>query len=558
MDSFGGSRLMKVYKNGQDINLTNNDFVAAGGEGSIYRKGGEIFKVYTDPIQFDLIKKIEELSALDRDNIIRPLSPLHGGSGGNSVVGFTMKFVDNTIALPLLFTTSYRDRNGITPDKTITLVEKIAEVMQYIHEKKVLIVDANEFNYLIAKSDMVTPYFIDVDSYQTASFPAKVILPSIRDFANKTFTELTDWYSFGVVALQLFVGIHPYKGGHDDFKKDDIESRCKKHISVFNKEVRLPPPVRSFDLIPSNYKQWFIEVFENGKRILPPTVSGTIAVKAQQTIVSNKLIVNLAIEFPEKIMKTYWVSGIRVVQTVSFAKVGNRDYALDRSERDVHFIHFSSTFHKVFTRRGKLFIDDIEQTINADKVFVIDNRLYVLDGEFFREIELMSLMNKIMVSIKSSWNILPQSAVAYKNCIYNGVFKKNYFYIPFDSGKCQIVDIKMDGVRVIDAAYDKNTLYVMLFDKGIYSRALFKFNKEMAIVESAVENDVTLSEINMTSLNNGINLLLADGDIHITVPMRTEKKIVSSVGLPEGAVLTNDGATAHYFYENKLFSIKMS
>lgn len=547
---------MKVTKNGQDINLSQNDFVAAGGEGSIYRKGAEIFKVYDKAIRFDLLKKINELSALDKDNILRPLYPIYGN--GNSVVGFTMRFVDNTIALPLLFTTSFRDRNKITPEKTTTLVENIAQTMQYIHERKVLIVDANEFNYLVAKSDMVTPYFIDVDSYQTPSFPATALLPSVRDFTQKTFTELTDWYAFGVVALQLFVGIHPYKGGHDQFKKDDIESRCKQHISVFNKDVRLPPPVRPFDLIPSNYKQWFIDVFENGKRIAPPTVSGTIVVKAQQTRVSNKLIIASVAGFSEKITKVYWVGGIRVIQGATKALVGNREYNLDKGEKNVHFIHFNSVFHKVSIRHGKLFINDIEQMVNADKVFVINNRLYVLDGEFFREIALMAVMGKAIVSIRSSWNILPQSATAYKNCIYNGVFKKNYFYIPFDEGKCQIVDIKIDGVRIIDAAYDAYTLYVMFFDKGVYNRAVFKFNKDMVIVDSAIENDVSLSEINTTSLNNGVNLLLAEDDIHLTVPLKTEKKVVTGVGLPDDAVLTNDGNSAYYFHDTILFSIRMS
>lgn len=546
---------MKVYKDGKDITLNQSDFIAAGGEGSTYKKGGEVLKVYHNPINVSFLNKMKELSVLDKGNIIKPLVPLY--SSTNELLGFTMRFVDNTIALPLLFTNSYRDRNKITPDKTITLVQTIAETMQYIHENKILIVDANEFNYLVAKADWVTPYFIDVNSYQTPSFPANALLPSVQDFTQKGFSELTDWYSFGIVALQLFIGIHPYKGGHPSFKKDDIESRCKKHISVFNKDVLLPPPVRSFDLIPSNYKQWFIDVFENGKRILPPTVSGTIVIKAQQTRVSNKLIITLDTEYSEKITKAYWISGVKIIQGTNTAIVGRREYNI-LQEKDTHFIHYDGMFHKVFTKGQRLFIDDVEQMINADRVFVIDNRLYTLYGESFGEIGMTSISGKLFVAIKNSWDILPYASKLYKNCIYNAVFQKNYFYIPFEEDKCQIVDIQMDSVRIIDAAYEKHTLYVMTFDKGIYSRALFKFDKNMNIVDHITENDVSLSEINMTSLNNGINLLLAEDDIHLTVPMKTEKKVVGNVGLPDNAVLTNDGNTVYYFHENKLFSMKMS
>lgn len=544
---------MKVYRNGYEIFLNDHDFIASGGEGSIYKKNGEVFKVFLKPISINFLKKIEELSVLNKQNILRPLYPLYNKN--DSIIGFTMRFVDDTIALPLLFTTTFRERNVIIPKKTIQLVENIAEVIQYIHEKKILIVDANEFNYLVAKSEMITPYFIDVDSYQTPSFPATAILPSIKDFTQKDFNELTDWYSFGIIALQLFIGIHPYKGSHPDFKKDDIESRCKAHVSIFNNSVKIPVSVRPFDFIPSNYLNWFKSIFENGQRILPPTISGSISIKPQETVVSNKLIINLVLEFSEKIKKVKWVNGIRVIQGKYFVMFGNKKTSFDSYNSD--FIYFNNNFIKVSIRDESLFINDFKTEIYAIKHFIIDNRLYIIDNENVREINFLNLREKDSAFIKNSWSILPNASVLYKNCIYSNIFGKSYFYIFYEEEKCKIIDIKLDAVRIIDASYEKETLYVMFFDKGIYNRAIYKFDKEINIVDSTIDKDISLNEINTTALNNGINLLLSDDNIYITIPLKTERKIINDVGLSD-AFLTSDGSSIYFFKENKLYSMKMN
>jgi len=68
-----------------------------------------------------------------------------------------------------------------------------------------------------------TPIFLDVDSYQTPSFHADALMESVRDplIQNNKFTELSDWYSFGIVVFQMYIGIHPFKGRHPNFKKNE-------------------------------------------------------------------------------------------------------------------------------------------------------------------------------------------------------------------------------------------------------------------------------------------------------------------------------------------------
>ena len=148
------------------VKFTQNDFVAKGGEGSIYRRGNVIYKIYEDPLKMIPEAKIKELNTVNDNNIIKPIDIILDPS--NTIVGFTMRYVKGE-ALCKLFTNDFRNRNNITEDMIIELVENIKNSTYKIHESKCLIVDGNEFNYMVDDS-FIVPYFIDINSWQTPSF----------------------------------------------------------------------------------------------------------------------------------------------------------------------------------------------------------------------------------------------------------------------------------------------------------------------------------------------------------------------------------------------------
>lgn len=262
---------MEIYVNGKPVTLTQQNFVAKGGEGKIFQRGNVAYKIYENLVKMIPIAKIKELDIPD-PNIIRPLDPIMNKKKQN--IGFTMEWLGNTnIALCKLFTSKFQKDNGINNDMIIQLVENIKTTTQNIHRYKCLIVDGNELNYLV-KPDFITPLFIDVNSWQTPSYPPTAIMPSIRDWTSDTFSQLTDWFSFAIISFQLFIGIHPFKGTHKSYRKNDFLNRVKDRVSVFNSGVRLPPTTRDFNLIPSHYKDWYYKIFENGDRLPPPQLPG--------------------------------------------------------------------------------------------------------------------------------------------------------------------------------------------------------------------------------------------------------------------------------------------
>ena len=60
------------------------------------------------------------------------------------------------------------------------------------------------------------------------------------------------------------------------------------HVSIFNPKTKLPKAVRDFGNIPYHYMDWFNEIFEKGKRSVPPATAGAPgAVKAKFIVITS-------------------------------------------------------------------------------------------------------------------------------------------------------------------------------------------------------------------------------------------------------------------------------
>jgi hypothetical protein len=306
---------MKYFiQDGGAIELNEPDFVAEGGEGKLYTKNQLVFKIYTDPNKMIPATKIQELIVLNKPNIIRPQAILLDKN--HKPVGFSMTPVTPSVALPRLFTNDFRNRYQIQDNTIVNLVEQMMETITFIHAQDCLLVDGNEMNYLVTEPDYDTPYFIDVDSYQTQNFPATAIMPSIRDYHTPVFSKLTDWFAFAIVACQLFVGIHPYKGKHSQFRKKNLEARMRANISIFNQDVSLPAAVRDFNIIPPAFYDWFVRMFEQGERVPPPLLGSVpLAPLIHKKIIhsTNHFIITLLQEFNEPIRTHYSYNGVQIV-----------------------------------------------------------------------------------------------------------------------------------------------------------------------------------------------------------------------------------------------------
>src|SRR5689334_16307681 len=295
-----------------EIRLGKTEFKAQGGEGAVYIKGANAYKIYSDPSRCITQPKIDELSALVQPNIIRPLELIVDSR--NRPVGYSMRAVGKAHSLCQLFPKAFRQRNNLTPELTLRLVRQLQTGVSHIHSRGILLVDLNEMNFLVS-ADFKELFFIDVDSYQTASFAATVLMESVRDRHAKVFSSDTDWFSFAVVSFQMLVGIHPFKGTYAAFQHladnaTKLDARMRANISVLHQGVSVPAACLPFSVIPPNYLDWYRAVFEQGRRLPPPQAAQSLINVASATthaVASRTFAVREVREFDSEII---WHDGV--------------------------------------------------------------------------------------------------------------------------------------------------------------------------------------------------------------------------------------------------------
>ena len=247
------------------LTVEQQDFVAAGGEGTIYHKGPWAIKLWHDPAPMArMVEKIRRLQVLQHPCIVLPSAPVFDPH--QRLLGLCLPWVDGE-ALPRLFTQDGRTRSGMTDGRVQTFVRHMRDVVHSVHQHGWVLGDGNEFNIIEVQG---TPRYIDTDAWVGPGFPGDKVLPSIEDRLAPRFSQDADWFAWAIVSFQMFVGVHPYRGTHPDFKRTDMDGRMRAQASVFDPKVRVPATARPFHTIPPALRAWYEAVFSQGHRGPPP------------------------------------------------------------------------------------------------------------------------------------------------------------------------------------------------------------------------------------------------------------------------------------------------
>jgi len=543
-----------------DVTLTDRHYITEGGEGKIYGKDTNIYKIYIDPKKMIPKSKMEQLCSLNKDNILKPISKIQK----NGIdVGFTMLWIKDTFPLCKLFTNSFWSRFNINSKTILNLIERIIEDTKYIHSKDCLIVDGNEFNYLVS-NDFKTPYFIDVDSYQTKSFPATAIMPNIRDYHTKVFSPLSDWYSFAIIATQLLIGIHPFRGKHPNYKRSDMEQRMKDNVSIFNKNVTTPSAMRDLGIIPKEYKNWFIELFEKGERTEPPVIGKILPVSMKVRIIksTNSFTIQLQKEFSEPIL--HYEDGN--VLTNEKLYIGKQKYDI-KPGTDLIKTKKTLTSVKVNIENKHLVLETLKGEKIYNNIFcldktIINGMLFVLGNEYLLEIEIDEY-NKFTATVKSQWNIIPNTIKLFNGIAYQNVLGVPYFILPYkkSTGRTacmmKVID-ELRGYRILEMKHESGVVFVVAHKDGKYDRFVFKFENEEYKV--AKDEDVLFHVPNFTVLENGIVVSINPYDqveiFHKNIN-KSNVKIIEDKDISFSMKLHKKGVQVYIIEDNKLYKFTM-
>jgi len=273
--------------NGKMMTLSKQEFLTQGGEGRIYVRDAFAYKIYADRTKALSTQKLYELQRIKSPNIVTPTQPIYDIKG--NIRGYQMPFVQNSKPLCRIFNLAYKKQHNITSSVLLKLITQLKKIVYAVHQQNCLIVDLGAHNFLLS-SDHTQLYCVDVDSFQTPSFPATALLDSVKDWHRQddNFSQNSDWFSFAILCVQIMMGIHPYRGKHPHIKS--LSTRMQQSVSIFDPSVRLPLICPPIEILPLSLRTWLESVLQKKQRLAPPKTTETTITSTSNFTPSTKLL----------------------------------------------------------------------------------------------------------------------------------------------------------------------------------------------------------------------------------------------------------------------------
>jgi len=555
---------VRLKNKGTTVELSKRHFLAQGGEASVYVKDGISYKIYTDRLHMIPLAKVEELAKISRPEVMRPEDVLLDERG--VPVGCSMRFVDNATALCQVFTLAFKQRNGVSIDMITDMVRNMQEVLVHVHEKDILVVDLNEMNLLADKSFRKVSW-IDVDSWQTPSFPATAIMDSVRDWNAKSFSDLTDWFSFAVVTFQLWMGIHPYKGTHPNVK--GMVERMRAGLSVFNNGVTIPKMCPPLDSIPDRLRAWYKAVLEDGKRILPPDavgISAAIAPKTQILAGSGQISIAEFLSFERDVIRFLALGPHRLAFTADGLQM---DRTLFKGIKPSAHVGLGPRQQVIVAEvtGGKVELRDLQLNksidlhMKAESMMAHDGRIYFKSGDHVYEISFLGMPDgSSKASAKPVANVMPSATMVLDGVVVQdmlGAWYASVFPLPGRSYQFHLKEL--DGWKLVDAKYDNGILMTVGTKKGSYRRWVFVLQTDFSSYVVREAKDIaSYTGLNFTVLESGICAHIDEEErleLFQNKPGGSQTKIIDDPAVPSGRMLCRCGTNVLFAQGSKLYKL---
>lgn len=559
---------MKVrVRGGKSVTLGKRQFVAQGGQASVYAHKGQAYKIYHDAKDMLPEGKIRELAALIDPRVIRPDAVLCDAAG--RPIGYTMRHIKDAFALCQLFPRAFRQRHRMAASTTLHLVQQLRESTAAVHRANILLVDGNEMNFLVSKN-FKDLFFVDVDSYQTPSYPAQVLMDSIRDRHSRpgVFSEATDWFAFAIVAFQMFAGIHPYKGKHPRCK--GIDERMKANISVFDPEVRVPQAAYDLATIPSGYRAWFQATFEDGLRQAPPTTtsSGQVIVCKQTPVKSSaRLRFDELASFDAPVLSCFHQEHQLLVATA-------RELWRDRRKLGVipeGFVGVAFAGPErpvaVSLKESQLGLWDLERKdsvefgLKVTNAVTVKGRIYAQVATQVLEVHMNRAGTRLVATTQPVVQILEHATQLFDGLVLQNLLGTTFAsLLPGGGLSYQVALRELDGAEVLDARLDGTVLMASVRHEGALHRYVFRFSADYANYDCRKVSDVDVSALNFAVLDTGVCVAVAEDDcleIFRSAKDSTQLETIGDTSGRSDMTLVGRGAELLVLQGEQLFRMSM-
>ena len=207
-------------------------------------------------------------------DILAPCTAVHNKNG--QLIGLQMvRLPTASVPIKRLSLFNFWQQHALSTQQIVQLFVRLHKTLSHLHQLNLVVGDLNETNIYLSHSsnNLLQPFWIDVDSYQFATFPCPVAMPAyldpslyqVKNFGQRPyFTPLTDWYVFNVLLFKSLLQVHPYGGVHRQHKS--LQARASAQVSILNSSVKLPPRTRPVETLSDGLLHHLNSTFDQGER----------------------------------------------------------------------------------------------------------------------------------------------------------------------------------------------------------------------------------------------------------------------------------------------------
>ncbi len=559
------------------LTLRTSDYITTGGEGSVYKKGDTVIKIYTDPKKMQnegMPEKIRLLSRLAHEYIIEPKGLVMNKAG--NPIGFYMAHAAGE-PLSRVFTNDFRTREAFGDDDVLVLADRMRNVCIFAHGKNALLVDPNELNWLVAlsKKDGPAPRAIDVDSWAIGKWKGTVIMPSIRDWHSRVFDQRTDWYAWGIVTFQLFTGIHPYKGKLDGYKPGEMERRMKENASVFRPDIRLNSAVRDFACIPNRLLNWYVATFERGERTIPPSPFDiahipTPAIQTLRAVVTGSGLLTyqkLLSGVGDPIIRIF-TNGIVLSKSGKLLHLGTKREIGRTTSLDIEVVAVHGGYVKVEKNNGQFlfsFMNGVslqEQPLSCPiqphSIVWYEDRMFAVTEQGLSEL-VFRILGKPILSMGQTWGAMMNATRWYDGVGIQDAMGATYVIAPFEAASCAHIRVhELDGMKPINAKAGNRFIVIIAIDRsGRYHKIELTMDR---VYKQYVfwKREKDSPELNTVILPKGVAAVIEeDGELNIYVPTNGALNKIKDKGIKTDRPLSRWGDIVTYIHDGDIWSIRV-
>jgi hypothetical protein len=419
----------------------------------------------------------------------------------------------------------------------------------------------------LVEADRVTPRIIDTDSFQTPGYPATAIMPSIRDPKAQVFTVLSDWYSWGILAFQSYINIHPYKGSHPDYSAMDWPRRMHDNVSVFDKKVTLPPVCNPLSVIPKNHLHWFEAVFQKGERSVPPLADAvTITVPQAIQIVksSGKFVVTPVQQYDSKIMFHTAYGGANWVATQTAIYKPRNIGSINAVKGRVRLIPTHDGELVVVTVLGDYlsFADTTLQEFghtssNGGRCFVKNNALYTTIAGKLIETTFVTMGKKIIPRTVDLDNVSEISSKMFDGVVVQDMLGEIFVTVPYVVGRSKTTRLpEVKGYRVLEARSEHNVVILVTEKGGEYWRFVLTFDNTWGSHTYRLTLMQSYDSICFCVKPNGVGILVSGLD-EVEVFKNDKVAIYKNPPFDSSNWLFTQNDNVYFIGHNQIYQVKI-